>query len=147
MEKVLILLLLSSILNAEFVVRSYIDIKNENVIRQTYEESCGASSLATLINMIDDKRLSELDVLKIISGDELNTDSVSFASLSDAISKMGYESRSYQIGRNALNKLINLPIIVKIENDPRYPHFVVIINYNGDYIKILDPSHGEYIKF
>lgn len=96
--------------------------------------------------MIDDKRLSELDVLKIISGDELNTNSFSFASLSEVILEMGYEIRAYQIGRNALNKLINLPMIVKIENDPRYPHFVVIINYYGDYIKILDPSHGEYIS-
>ncbi|HEF7583740.1 TPA: C39 family peptidase, partial [Campylobacter jejuni] len=116
-------------LKAEFIVKSYQEIKNENVIRQTYEESCEASSLATLINILDDKKFTELDLLKIMSNQELYTDMVSFADLSDAVKKLGYESNSYQINIDNLNKLINIPMLVKIENDPRFPHFVVIINY------------------
>lgn len=116
-------------LKAEFIVKSYQEIKNENVIRQTYEESCEASSLATLINIFDDKKFTELDLLKIMSNQELYADMVSFADLSDAVKKLGYESNSYQINIDNLNKLINIPMLVKIENDPRFPHFVVIINY------------------
>lgn len=41
---------------AEWVVKSYQEIKNERVIRQTYEQSCGASSLATLLNILDDQK-------------------------------------------------------------------------------------------
>ncbi|MDO4673299.1 MAG: hypothetical protein Q4A76_10330 [Porphyromonadaceae bacterium] len=37
-------------------------------------------------------------------------------------------------------------MLVKIEDDPRYPHFVVIINYKGDCLQILELSHGEYIS-
>lgn len=150
MEKILKILLIFIILplflKAEFIVKSYQEIKNERVIRQTYEESCGVSSLATLINILDNQKFNELKLLEIMSGQQLYTDMVSFADLSDAVKKLGYESNSYQINRESLDKLINIPMLVKIEDDPRFPHFVVIINHKGNYLQILDPSHGEYIS-
>lgn len=103
-----------------------------------------------MINILDDKKFTELDLLKIMSNQELYTDMVSFADLSDAVKKLGYESNSYQINIDNLNKLINIPMLVKIENDPRFPHFVVIINYKkkrgGGYLQVFDPSYGEYIS-
>lgn len=150
MEKILkllsILIILPLFLKADFIVKSYSEIKNKNVIRQSYEESCGASSLATLINILDDKKLSELDLLKTMSGQKLYTDMVSFADLNDAVKKLGYESKSYRIDRKSLEKLAGIPILVKIEDDPRFPHFVVIINHRGDFLQVLDPSYGEYIS-
>ncbi len=151
MEKILKILLFLPILalstKAEWVVKSYQEIKNERVIRQTYEQSCGASSLATLLNILDDqKKFDELELLKIMSGQELYTDMVSFADLSDAVKKLGFQSNSYQINRENLDKLVNIPMLVKIEDDPRFPHFVVIINHKGNYLQVLDPSHGEYIS-
>ncbi|EHN8579966.1 C39 family peptidase [Campylobacter jejuni] len=133
-------------LKAEFIVKSYQEIKNERVIRQTYEQSCGASSLATLLNILDDRNFDELKLLKTMSGQNLYTDMVSFADLNDAVKKLGYESNSYQINRENLDKLVNIPVLVKIEDDPRFPHFVVIINHKGNYLQILNPSHGEYIS-
>lgn len=70
MEKILKILLFLPILTlnvkAEWVVKSYQEIKNERVIRQTYEESCGVSSLVTLLNILDDqKKFDELELLKI----------------------------------------------------------------------------------
>lgn len=151
MEKILKILLFLPILalsaKAEWVVKSYQEIKNERVIRQAYEQSCGASSLATLLNILDDqKKFDELELLKIMSGQELYTDMVSFADLNDAVKKLGFQSNSYQINRENLDKLVNIPMLVKIEDDPRFPHFVVIINHKGNYLQVLDPSHGEYIS-
>ncbi|EMV9620222.1 C39 family peptidase, partial [Campylobacter coli] len=128
MEKILKILLFLPILTlstkAEWVVKSYQEIKNERVIRQTYEQSCGASSLATLLNILDDqKKFDELELLKIMSGQELYTDMVSFADLNDAVKKLGFQSNSYQINRENLDKLVNIPMLVKIEDDPRFPHF------------------------
>lgn len=151
MEKILKILLFLPILalstKAEWVVKSYQEIKNERVIRQTYEQSCGASSLATLLNILDDqKKFDELELLKIMSGQELYTDMVSFADLNDAVKKLGFQSNLYQINRENLDKLVNIPMLVKIEDDPRFPHFVIIINHKGNYLQVLDPSHGEYIS-
>lgn len=151
MEKILnsaiAFLLLQLPLNAEFAVRSYYEIRGEGLIRQSYEESCGAASIATLINNLDFKSISEKDALEQMGGNNknLNTDMVSFKQLQDAAAKLGYESKGYQISRELLNKL-NIPVLVKIENDPRYPHFVVVINHPGDFITVLDPSFGKYIS-
>ncbi|EAL3919218.1 peptidase C39 [Campylobacter upsaliensis] len=143
---VLIMTLLPLFLKAEFVVKSYQEIKNEKVIRQNYEESCGAASLATLINILDDSNLTESDLLKAMSGQQLYTDMVSFADLNDAVKKLGFQSKSYKIDRKILESIMSVPILVKIEDDPRFPHFVVIINHKGNYLQILDPSYGEYIS-
>lgn len=143
---VLIMTLLPLFLKAEFIVKSYQEIKNEKVIRQNYEESCGAASLATLINILDDSNLTELDLLKAMSGQQLYTDMVSFADLNDAVKKLGFQSKSYKIDRKILESIMSVPILVKIEDDPRFPHFVVIINHKGNYLQIFDPSYGEYIS-
>lgn len=149
MEKILKILLFLPILalstKAEWVVKSYQEIKNERVIRQTYEQSCGASSLATLLNILDDqKKFDELELLKIMSGQELYTDMVSFADLNDAVKKLGFQSNSYQINRENLDKLVNIPMLVKIEDDPRFPHFVIIINHKGNYLQVLDQPWRIY---
>lgn len=143
---VLVMTLLPLFLKAEFVVKSYQEIKNEKVIRQNYEESCGAASLATLINILDDSNLTELDLLKAMSGQQLYTDMVSFADLNDAVKKLGFQSKSYKIDRKILESIMSVPILVKIEDDPRFPHFVVIINHKGNYLQIFDPSYGGYIS-
>ncbi|TLD81282.1 peptidase C39 [Helicobacter sp. MIT 11-5569] len=131
-------------LRAEFILKSYQEIKNQRVIRQNYEESCGAAGLATLLNLLENRNFNELDLLKIMSEKEMNTDMVSFADLNEAVQKLGFASNAYLIHRNLLDKFIQIPILVKIEDDPRYPHFVVIINHKGDYLQVLDPSFGEY---
>lgn len=151
MEKVLRFFLISLCvlpLFADFAVKSFQELRNQNLVRQSYEESCGAASLATLIRLIDFKRVDELEVLEYFTKDSkgnINTDMVSFLELQKAAQKMGYKAASYQLDRNALQKL-SFPLLVKIEDDPRFPHFVVIINYEGDYIRVFDPSHGEYLS-
>lgn len=131
--------------NAEFIVQSYQTIKNKRVVRQNYEESCGASPLATLLNILDNRNLTELEVLRVMN-EKINTDMVSFTELKIALQELGFVANSYALNRETLDKLIKIPLIVKIEDDPRFPHFVVIINHKGNYLQILDPSYGEYIS-
>ncbi|MCX2683898.1 cysteine peptidase family C39 domain-containing protein [Campylobacter sp. MIT 21-1685] len=144
--KILIILCFPLTLQADFVVKSYQELKNQRVVRQNYEESCGAASLATMINLIDKQSFNEFDILKTMSEKELYTDMVSFADLEEAVKKLGFQGNSYLINKEILNKLPNIPLLVKIEDDPRFPHFVVIINHKGNYIQIFDPSYGEYIS-
>lgn len=144
--RIISILCLPLLLQAEFVVKSLQELRNQRVVRQTYEESCGASSVATLINLIDNQKLSELDLLQTMSEKELYTDMVSFADLEEAVKKKGFETNSFRIDRQNLDKLLNIPLLVKIEDDPRFPHFVVIINHKGSFIQVFDPSYGEYIS-
>lgn len=146
-SKIIAILCLPLILNAEFAVKSLQELRNQRVVRQNYEESCGASSLATLINLIDNQKLSELDLLKIMSEKELFTDMISFADLEEAVKKKGFKANSFRIDRQNLDKILNIPLLVKIEDDPRFPHFVVIINHKGSFIQVFDPSYGECISY
>lgn len=147
MEKILRLVFVLFIIHqpifAKFRILSYYEIRNKDVVRQNYEESCGASSVATLLNLINLKKYSELDIIKTIDNKNLNTNMLSFLELRNAIKKLGFEAKGYKFSRDIFEKL-NIPVIVKIENDPRYPHFVVAINFKGDFISILDPNFGKY---
>lgn len=134
------------LLDAKFAVRSYQELRSSEVVRQSHEESCGAASLATLINLLDFKILTEVEVVNLMSDNqEQNTDMVSFFELQNTALKLLYESKGYQIDRAIFEK-ITIPILVKIEDDPRFPHFVVVINHRGDFVTIFDPSYGKYVS-
>lgn len=146
MEKVLGIFVLSFTLAfADFAVSSVQELRTKDVIRQTYEESCGAAALATLLNLLDSTKFSELDILQHFTSEEakINTNMVSFAELEKAVISLQYQVKSYKIERDSFEK-IYVPMLVKIEDDPRFPHFVVVINHVGDYVSIFDPSFGVY---
>ncbi len=65
MAQILIFFLLTFSLYASdiFKVKSFKELKYQDLIPQTYAESCGASSLATLMNMYD-ANVSERDLLR-----------------------------------------------------------------------------------
>jgi len=50
---IVVFLIISLEANDIFKVKSFKELKYENVTQQSYEESCGASSMATLINLYD----------------------------------------------------------------------------------------------
>ncbi len=49
-------LLFANVMWAEFKAKSIQELKNENFIRQNYEESCGAASLANVLNFYSFKQ-------------------------------------------------------------------------------------------
>ena len=50
---------------ADFALKSYQEIKNARTIRQSYEASCGAASMATILNLIDKQNFAQMDINKI----------------------------------------------------------------------------------
>ena len=131
-----------SLMQAEFAVKSYQELKNENFIRQNYEQSCGAASLANVLNFFSFRHFGERDILEFLEG---KTDMLSFAELKGVAIKMGFESEGFLLKREHLDE-INTPLLVKIENDPRFAHFVVVLSLKGDFVRILDPNFGAYLS-
>lgn len=125
---------------AEFKVKSVQELRNAHFVRQNYEESCGAASLANLINFFSLRQFDEQAILHFL---EQKTDMLSFAELKTASLKMGFESEGFILKREHFDE-IKTPLLVKVENDPRFPHFVVVLNYKGDFARILDPNFGIY---
>lgn len=123
-----------------FGVKSLQEFHNQNIVRQQFEESCGASALAILLNLFEFRQYTEQDILTLLNQ---KTDMLSFKELQTIANALGYKTKGFQLQREILEQT-SYPLLVRIENDPRFPHFVVIINYQGDFIKVFDPNFGEY---
>ncbi len=113
-----------------FAVNPLSKLKTKQTIKQAYEESCGAAALATL--------------LKLHGRDTNETDMLSFAELVKISKAFGYEAQGYRISRDVFEKT-KIPLLVLVVREAEFPHFVVAINHNGDFVSVYDPSSGDYI--
>ena len=65
MKSIFVAFLLTCHCCADFAVKSYQAIKNTRTIRQSYEASCGAASMATILNLIDKQNFAQMDINKL----------------------------------------------------------------------------------
>ncbi len=119
-----------------FAAKSLSSIKSKYTIRQAYEESCGAAAL----NLYGGSK-NEKDIL-LLAG---KTDMLSFEELGRIARELGFEAAGYQFSREVFDKL-RMPIIVLVVREAEFPHFVVVINHEGDFVSIFDPAFGDYIS-
>ncbi len=145
MAKVLILFLLcaSFAFTQEeqniFAVNPLLKLKTKHTIKQAYEESCGAAALATLLKL-HGKDTNETQILEAAS----KTDMLSFAELAKIAKAFGYEAQGYKISKEVFEKT-KIPLLVLVVREAEFPHFVVAINHDGDFVSVYDPSSGDYI--
>lgn len=95
-------LLFVSLIWAEFKAKSIQELKNTNFVRQNYEESCGAASLANVLNFYSFKQFGEKEILEFL---RQKTDMLSFAELKSVAMKMGYESEGFLLERAHLDEI------------------------------------------
>jgi predicted double-glycine peptidase len=139
MAQILILILLISSLNAEFKVKSLKEMKFDNVTAQSFEESCGASSISTLFNLYD-LNTTEKEIIKDIN----STNMINFLDLQHISKKHNFKAKGYKIPKSVFEQL-TIPVIARILRKAEYPHFVVVQNLKGDFIIVLDPNNGKYL--
>lgn len=134
-----ILLLLQLSLFAEFKVKSFLEIKYIDVVKQTYEESCGASALATLFNLYGFNTNEKVLIEKLET-----TDVVTFNDLQKVALTFEFNSKGYKISKEIFED-INVPVIARIVRKMDYPHFVVVQNLDKNSVIILDPNAGKFV--
>ncbi len=131
-------------------VKSLLEMREQNVIVQKYDISCGAAALATLLDFqfgdhVTEKQVAEGLIARkeYIAHPELVRIRQGF-SLLDL--KRYAESRGYQgigYGELDLHDLIRLaPIIVAIR-PVGYNHFVVFRGVLGNQVLLADPAFGN----
>lgn len=129
-------------------VKSYKDLRDENLIRQGLDYSCAAAALATLLTFGMDDPTSELEILAaMIAGlgrDEealRQKEGFSLLDLQRVAHGMGYHAEGFRIGPDALDQL-TAPVIVFIR--PRgYEHFAVLRGVRGNRAYLADPALGN----
>jgi len=146
-------------------VRSYIEYKNEGLVRQRFDYSCGSSSLATILKFFFNDKVTEEEILKWILKkkglmdkdcqgkrkekcrveklQELEEEDfkLSFYDLAEFAKERGYRPVALALNLEELRKL-KVPAIafVKIR---RNGHFTVYKGMDDKFVYLADPSFGN----
>jgi len=132
----------------EIPVTSMKALRDQNVVKQRFDYSCGAAALATLLRYGYGDTVSEVDILKdlfaLLTEDEKavsRKQGFSLLDLKHVAEARGYKAQGFRLAPGDLPKLGG-PVIVFIE--PRgYKHFAVLRGSRGDRVYLADPSRGN----
>lgn len=129
-------------------IKTFKDIRDENIVKQAFDYSCGAAALATVLTYGLGDKVSEIDILKDIL-DALPKDEealrkkqgFSLLDLKGVSQARGYKAQGFRLSPEYLSKLHG-PVIVFIK--PRgYEHFAVFKGVQYDRVYLADPSLGN----
>jgi predicted double-glycine peptidase len=124
------------------------DLRDQNVVKQRSDFSCGAAALATLLRYGFGEHVTEREILvqlfDLLSEEEkkaTRTTGFSLLHLQRVAQARGYNAEGFRLDPDQLAKLGG-PVIVFIE--PRgYKHFAVLRGAQGDRVYLADPSRGN----
>lgn len=133
-------------------IKSWIEFKNENLVRQEYDYSCGSAALATIMRYFYDQNISEKIVLEEILaykgiGSETKQEleerdfALSFFDLAQFAGSKNFKGIGLSLDKASLKEL-KLPVIlfVKIRKNE---HFTVYKGMDERYVYLADPSFGN----
>ncbi len=127
-------------------VRSLAEIRNEQVVRQHWDLSCGAAAIATLMTYQLDRPVSERQVavalLRRTSPLRVRMRlGFSLLDLKRYAADQGFAAEGYG-GMTLEDALAMAPLIVTIRANG-YRHFVILRGRRGDRLLIADPAFGN----
>jgi predicted double-glycine peptidase len=128
--------------------RSMRDLRDQNLVRQRFDFSCGAAALATLLRYGLGDDVTEAQILvqlfDLLSDNEKATarsSGFSLLHLQRVAKARGYAAEGFRLEPAQLTMLAG-PVLVYIE--PRgYKHFAVLRGVRGDRVYLADPSRGN----
>ncbi len=121
-------------------------LKDENIIKQQFDYSCGSASLATLLNSYLGEKMTEQQVIQglMAYGDAqaiAQRRAFSLLDMKQFVSVLGYQGAGFTAEIEDL-KSLKKPCIVPIEFSG-YKHFVVYRGMYGDHLFFADPYLGN----
>jgi uncharacterized protein len=139
----------SSGLRVDAPGRSMKDLRDQNIVKQRYDFSCGGAALATMLRYGFAENVTERQILAQMFGllqtEEEKTirrnTGFSLLDLQQVAQARGYNAQGFRLAPEQLTQLRG-PVIVFIE--PRgYKHFAVLRGVSGDRVYLADPSRGN----
>ena len=128
--------------------RSIKDLRDQNVVKQRYDFSCGAAALATILKYgfgdgVTERQILD-DLFNLLSEEErtaVRASGFSLLHLQRVAQARGYNAQGFRLEPDQL-ALLGGPVIVYIE--PRgYQHFAVLRGIRGGRAYLADPSRGN----
>jgi len=127
-------------------VKTFRELKRQNVVTQSLDFSCGAAGLSTLLNFYLKDSVSEQDIitelLTMVPIEKVRErKGFSLLDLKTFAESRGYDVTGYQMDFEFL-KTIGEPVLVPI-TFRQYSHFVVVRGVAGNRVFLADPAAGN----
>jgi predicted double-glycine peptidase len=126
-------------------VRSLRDLRFKDMVQQQQDFSCGAAVLATLLQQVYGRAISEADViadmLENADPQVAKSQGFSLLDMKSYVERRGLRGHGYVVDRASL-RAIKIPVIA-LQNNGGYKHFVIIKKVLGDTVFIADPALGH----
>ncbi|WP_238003104.1 C39 family peptidase [Neisseria meningitidis] len=119
-------------------VQSWKERRDFNIVKQDLDFSCGAASVATLLNNFYGQKLTEEEVLKKLDKEQMRA---SFEDMRRIMPDLGFEAKGYALSFEQLAQL-KIPVIVYLKYR-KDDHFSVLRGIDGNTVLLADPSLGH----
>jgi predicted double-glycine peptidase len=119
-------------------VKNWKTLRDALVVKQDLDYSCGAASLATLLNYFYGQDLTEEDLLKAM---DKGDGRASFDDMAKALPKFGFRAQGFAASWDQLTRL-KMPVIVYVKHR-KNDHFSVLRGINQKTVWLADPSLGN----
>lgn len=131
-----------------YAVKSMKEFRDENLVKQRHDYSCGAAAVATLLRYGLDRGVSEKDIVDDLfdglSAEEAavrEREGFSLLDLQQVAERRGFRAQGFRLEPQHLS-LLQGPVIVFLET-LGYRHYAVLKGVRGDRVYLADPSRGN----
>lgn len=121
-------------------LKDYKSLRDDGIVKQDLDYSCGAASIATLLNNYFYQNTTEEQILAIMDKGDLKA---SFLDMQRALTTLGFNSQGLAVSYDTL-KTLKAPAIVYIKHR-KTDHFSVIRGINENFVWLADPSLGNRV--
>ncbi|ULJ64940.1 C39 family peptidase [Wielerella bovis] len=126
------------IVHQKVQVQSWKAQRDFGIVKQDLDFSCGAASVATLLNNFYGQNVTEEEVLDKMDKTQMRA---SFDDMQRIMPELGFEAKGYALPFEQLVQL-KIPVIVYLKYR-KTDHFSVLRGINDDVVWLADPSLGH----
>ncbi|MFC0036083.1 cysteine peptidase family C39 domain-containing protein [Cardiobacterium valvarum] len=122
-------------------IKDWKTMRDDGIIKQDLDYSCGAASIATLLNRQYGQQVTEEEVLALLKKVAKKEGRASFADMQQILPELGFRAQGYALSFAQLKQL-HSPVIVYL----RYrnnEHFSVLYGIDDNTVLLADPSLGH----
>lgn len=119
-------------------IQSWKTRRDFNIVKQDLDFSCGAASVAILLNNFYGQKLTEEKVLEKLDKEQMRA---SFEDMRRIMPDLGFEAKGYALSFEQLAQL-KIPVIVYLKYR-KDNHFSVLRGIDGNTVLLADPSLGH----
>lgn len=119
-------------------VQSWKTRRDARIVKQDLDYSCGAASLATLLNSFYGQNVTEEALLKAM---DKGDGRASLDDMARALPEFGFRAQGFAASWEQLSRL-RMPVVVYVKHR-KDDHFAVLRGISGDTVWLADPSLGN----